>query len=86
MSIEEIQSEPPMAEKPQSPIARLKNFYHETRIEMTKVAWPTRKEVIDTTMVVIVAVFFFGFFLFGTDIVLKYVIDGIEWAAKKVFY
>jgi preprotein translocase subunit SecE len=71
MSIEEIQSELPVAETPQGPIARLKNFYHETRLEMTKVAWPTRKEVIDTTMVVIVAVFFFGFFLFFTDIALK---------------
>ena len=87
-SIDEIQSELPVTDSPPgppSPIQRIKNFYHDVRVEMKKVSWPTRQEVINTTLVVIIAVFFFGFFLFGTDIVLSYVIQGIEWAAKKIF-
>lgn len=84
MSIEETQSELPIAGTPQGPIARLKHFYHEVKLEMKKVSWPTRQEVINTTIVVIVAVFFFGFFLFGTDIVLSYLIQGIEWVFRKI--
>ena len=30
---------------------------------MKKVSWPARQEVIGTTIVVVVAVFFFGFYL-----------------------
>ena len=85
MSVEENQSELPVTGSPQGPIQKIKNYYHEVVIEMKKVSWPTRQEVINTTIVVILAVFFFGFFLFGTDIVLSYLIQGIEWVAKKIF-
>lgn len=85
MSVEETQSELPVTGTPQGPIERLKAYYHDVKLEMKKVSWPTRQEVINTTIVVIVAVFFFGFFLFGTDIVLSYLIHGIEWLAKKIF-
>lgn len=84
-SIEETQSELPVVGSPQGPIQRIKQFYHDVKVEMKKVSWPSRQEVISTTIVVIVAVFFFGFFLFGTDIVLAKVIEGIEWVAKKIF-
>ena len=43
------------------------NFFKDTRKEMYNVSWPSRKEVISTTGVVIAAVFFFGFFLFIVD-------------------
>lgn len=85
ISVEENQSELPVTSTPQGPIQKLKNYYHEVVVEMKKVSWPTRQEVINTTIVVIVAVFFFGFFLFGTDIVLTYVIQGFEWLARKIF-
>lgn len=87
-AIDETQGELPITGSPlgpPGPIQRIKNYYHDVRVEMKKVSWPTRQEVINTTLVVIIAVFFFGFFLFGTDIVLSYVIQGIEWAAKKIF-
>lgn len=84
MSVEETQTELPVAEAPRGPLEKLKHFFHEVRLEMKKVTWPTRQEVINTTIVVIVAVFFFGFFLFATDIGLTYLIEGIEWVAKKV--
>jgi preprotein translocase subunit SecE len=43
------------------------NFVKDTKKEMYNVSWPGRREVIGTTGVVIVAVFFFGFFLFLVD-------------------
>ena len=43
------------------------DFVRDTKKEMYNVSWPGRKEVISTTGVVIVAVFFFGFFLFLVD-------------------
>jgi preprotein translocase subunit SecE len=42
-------------------------FLKDTRKELHNVSWPGRREVSGTTMVVIVAVFFFGFFLFVVD-------------------
>jgi preprotein translocase subunit SecE len=42
-------------------------FIKETRKELNNVSWPTRRELTGTTMVVIVAVFFFGFFLYVVD-------------------
>jgi preprotein translocase subunit SecE len=69
----------------EGPIGRLKNFYHDVVSEMKKVSWPTQQEVINTTMVVIVAVFFFAFYMFAADIVLTYFIKGLEWVAGKIF-
>lgn len=64
---------------------RVRHFFHEVVLEMKKVSWPTRTEVTNTTIVVIVAVFFFAFFLFGVDIALSYLIQGIEAGARKLF-
>jgi len=46
---------------------RLREFFHEVRVEMLKVNWPTRQDVVSTTMVVIVTVTFFGIFFALTD-------------------
>ncbi|HEX4492781.1 MAG TPA: preprotein translocase subunit SecE [Acidimicrobiia bacterium] len=42
-------------------------FFSEVRGEMRKVAWPTRPEVINSTLVVIVAVIFLGGVVFAFD-------------------
>jgi preprotein translocase subunit SecE len=44
-------------------------FLSDTRKELKNVSWPSRQELVSTTMVVIVAVFFFGTFLWLVDIV-----------------
>jgi len=44
-----------------------KQFYADVRSEMKKVSWPSRQEVFGTTIVVIVAVFFFGIYLGVVD-------------------
>lgn len=46
---------------------RWKQFFHDVRSEMSKVVWPTRQDVISTTVVVIITVAFFGVFFLGTD-------------------
>ncbi len=45
------------------------DFIKETRKELNNVSWPSRRETTGTTLVVIVAVFFFGFFLYVVDFV-----------------
>jgi len=50
-------------------------FYTETRHEMQRVTWPTRKQVQSTTIVVICTVFFFGVFFFLADGTVSYVVD-----------
>jgi preprotein translocase subunit SecE len=44
-----------------------REFFSEVRGEMRKVAWPTRPEVINSSMVVIIAVIFMGAVIFGLD-------------------
>jgi preprotein translocase subunit SecE len=48
-------------------VGRLGEFYQEVKLEMRKTSWPTRSEVWSTTVVVLIAVVFFGFYLFGAD-------------------
>ena len=47
----------------------LKAFLGEVRSEMRKVAWPNRKEVINSTIVVLIAVVFMTSLIFGLDYV-----------------
>ncbi len=77
-------NEQELAAKPSGVVQRVRQFWDDIVREMKKVSWPTRQEVINTTIIVVIAVFFFAFFLFGADIVLSYLIKGIEWGAKKI--
>ena len=54
-----------------------KQFYYDVRGEMKKVSWPGRQEVVGTTMVVVVAVFFFGLYLGLVDYLLAMGLDRI---------
>jgi preprotein translocase subunit SecE len=46
---------------------RLRSFLHDVRVEMRQVNWPSRQDVISTTIVVTITVAFFGVFFFFTD-------------------
>ena len=46
---------------------------------MKKVSWPSRQEVVGTTVVVIVAVFFFGLYLGVVDELLG---RGLSWVLR----
>jgi preprotein translocase subunit SecE len=59
---------------------RAKQFYYDVRSEMKKVSWPGRQEVVGTTIVVVVAVFFFGIYLFVVD---QVVAQGLNWVLRQ---
>lgn len=60
------------------------NFVNETREELKKVSFPSREDVINTTIIVIANVIFFAIFLFVVDYVWVYAIQGIEWVVGKL--
>ena len=53
---------------------KLKNFLRDVASELKKVTWPSRPEVTNTTVVVIVATVVIGFYLFFWDIVSSWLI------------
>ena len=46
-----------------------RQFFSEVRSELRKVAWPTRPEVINSTIIVLIAVVFMTTLIFGFDYV-----------------
>ena len=54
---------------PARKVAEARAFLLEVRGELKKVTWPSRKEVSSTTLVVIATSIFFGFYLWGLDLV-----------------
>jgi preprotein translocase subunit SecE len=57
---------------------RFLNFLKEVRAELKKVSWPSRSEVYNTTLVVIIAMVFFGFYLYFMDAVFAWVLLQIK--------
>jgi len=57
---------------------RLGNFLKDVRAELKKVTWPSKNEVTSTTIVVIAATIFFGFYLFFMDIIFSWVIRQVK--------
>ena len=51
-------------------LRELRTFFVEVKSELKKVTWPAREEVIATTIVVIGTTFFFGFYLYGLDLIM----------------
>ncbi|MEJ2147278.1 MAG: preprotein translocase subunit SecE [Acidobacteriota bacterium] len=66
-----------MLQKLQDLPGKINTFVSDVRSEMRKVTWPSKKEVYGTTIVVIVTVFFFGFYLFLIDSILQVAINRI---------
>jgi preprotein translocase subunit SecE len=60
---------------------RLSTFYQDVKMELRKTSWPTRNEVWSTTLVVMIAIVFFGFYLWGVD---RLVTLGFEWLEQAV--
>ena len=54
-------------------VGAARSFLGEVRGELDKVTWPTRDEVRGTTIIVLITVFFFGFYLYGLDVVMSYI-------------
>jgi len=57
---------------------RIIPFLKDVRAELRKVTWPSRNEVYTTTIVVIIATIFFGFYLYFMDLIFSWVISHIK--------
>ena len=57
--------------------SRMRSFLTETRSEMKKVTFPSREEVVGTTVVVLVASVIFAVFLWIADLIILQVFEWI---------
>lgn len=51
-------------------LAKTRSFFDEVKLELDKVTWPTRKETVATTWVVVFIVVLISFYLGACDLVL----------------
>jgi len=54
---------------------KVTNFFKEIQLEMSKVAWPTRQELIGSTAVVLVSLAILSVFIGICDVVLSTVVN-----------
>lgn len=59
-------------------------FIQKTRAELDKTTFPSSEDVRNTTIIVIVNVFFFAAFLFLVDQAWVYIIQGLTWLINKI--
>lgn len=55
------------SESPLSIVGRFRRFIHDVYTELQKCSWPTRSELTETTIIVIVMTFIMAAFIFGVD-------------------
>ena len=53
-------------------------FVRDVQLEMKRVSWPSRSEVVSTTVICLLAVVFFGLFLWGVDSLLSLFFTTLE--------
>ncbi len=58
-------------------LGELRAFLTEVRGELKKVTWPSRPEVSATTVVVMATTVFFGFYLWGLDLVFSRILSQV---------
>jgi preprotein translocase subunit SecE len=60
-----------------NPVVKTRDFFTDVVAELKKSAWPTRKELVDSSLVVIVTVLILGMFVAGADIVIGRVVSAL---------
>ena len=70
-----MEAENAVVAKPKQWWLATKDFFRDTSSEMKKVTWPTRTEVVGTTVVVIIATVVFAVYLWGCDVLFFKAID-----------
>ena len=58
-------------------VTRIKEFVQEVLVEFRKVTWPTRQELVNSTVVVIAVTVIMAFFLGGVDVALTRLVERI---------
>jgi preprotein translocase subunit SecE len=67
----------------QGVIGRVREFVQEVLAEFRKVTWPSRQELVNSTVVVIVVTVVLAFFLGGVDIMLARAVEWILGGGRK---
>lgn len=52
---------------------KITNFLRDVRTEMSKVSWPTRDELVNSSMIVAVVSIVFTIYIFSADYILSWV-------------
>jgi len=55
-------------------IGKIKNFVMEVVVELKKVSWPTKRDLIDATWLILISSSFLGLFIGATDFVLSKIV------------
>ncbi len=58
-------------------LVKAKDFLMDVKVEVKKVTWPSRKEAIGGTMVVLVVVFLISLFLGILDTILSKIVESV---------
>ncbi len=56
-------------------ISKITKFVNDVKVEMAKVSWPTREELINSTMIVAVVSILFTTFIFVADLIISRVMQ-----------
>ena len=64
-------------------LARVREFVREVLAEFRKVTWPSRQELVNSTVVVIAVTVVLSLFLGGVDIVLARVVEWVLSGGRK---
>jgi len=66
-----MQNRPPETAERKSFFARVRDYLHEVRVELRKVTWPTREQMIAFTTVTLITSVALTFVIFGFDVAAK---------------
>ena len=58
--------------KSRNPFKAIARYFREVKSEMKKVVWPSRKQIVNNTLVVIAAVLIIGIFIWILDAVFQF--------------
>ncbi len=58
-------------------VVKTRNYLEEVATEMRKASWPQRRELINHTVITLVASFVLALFIFGADRVISSILDVI---------
>lgn len=65
-----------------NPFRKIRQFYQETVVELKKSSWPTRPELVNSVIVVFVALGLLGAFVALADFAIYNFVDLVTWLVK----
>lgn len=64
-------------------LERTREFFRDVLGEFKRVSWPSRAEVLNSTVVVLVLVFILAFFLWAVDVALSWPVERLlKWGGR----